>query len=201
MAEINDLAIAALVQRGEEILAEKRQQEEERERAREQKLREKQQALEKEVRDFIPAEVRPYVTEVTDDGSYGIYAIVQIPDFAPVKIRMTRLASGELDCSANGWGAYKVPAIAYGPEWDWEYNSKSYRDLALALVAARDQGAKFSGIQEEQREVERQYHETEEAVKTAEYVPIDESGELLWRELMKELVTLIRDVVREELNS
>lgn len=163
-------------------------------------------AVTQEIREILPEALREYMP-ILGDGQLDVQPNtaqefpISIPGLAPILVKTHKDKSGAwvLGYANRNYGCFTVPAVNHydggEPTWDWRYQSRNLDDLEMALVKAL-------ASQKFYEEAVAEYQEREAAkAKThvPTYVPVDEQP-VIQNTLMAELVTLIRDVVREEIN-
>lgn len=204
--EVNDQVILDLVNNGIETLRLEREHEEsEREKERLEKIT-AWEDLVCELRNLLPDFLDPYfIFEIPENPSvkplaYNNYtANLDIPGLAPVRVHFTR--------AKNGWhilGYAAAQAIWDGftvPQFSFKNSSKQLRMLAVAFAQARESYLEYVRFENAFDDYCRNEEEREQKTEP-DYIPFEGShSELVNLINMDELITLIRDVIREERES
>lgn len=215
MEQMIDDRVMALVERGRAKQAQIDADEAAEKEAAEEMFRKDWAELRAALAETLPEEIRPFVPEVIGidtDGSVMMcdtrmnfyWMTVKIPGLSVIGISFSKrdgiwnvgmLNYGRLD--ARG---YKVPGatvIDGEVAWDWRYIVQCTADLDMALAWAAESQVKYEQLKEELRERKER---TEEEIQV-EYVneQYEQPAVGIKDLVVRDLVGLIRDVVREEI--
>ena len=156
-----------------------------------------------EVRGALPEPIRPFAMlaeakadQPSEIPSYlsSVEALIAINGLAPIAVRVHKNGTGWTVDRSKG---YVVPCAVldyeYGVLWDWRWNEHATNDLEVALAKAHERYNQYEQLVTEKASREQARVEKEAA--EPEYQMVEDSG----NPLVEELVRLIRDVTREEL--